>query len=164
MISWRGFFVNTLPEHASEQQGIAVTTLLSGLTALLLVPVWRGGWRPSEHTFALRFFGTFLVTMLAAFDCHLHAAALLIVPGGAAYVSGATPRVLKALMRVSIYVPAVVFGLLIEPELLTWFFFGACAVSLVVCVATLVRRPTGSTTSSADLVSVRLRAALGSHA
>lgn len=110
MISWRGVLVNFLP-GVSETQGLVLTAVLSAITASALIVVWRGPWNPRDEHFAARVLATTIITLLVGFHSHVHGAALLLVPGLALASSHRCPPLVRAVMRVSLFLPTIIFGL-----------------------------------------------------
>jgi hypothetical protein len=109
MISWRGLLVSALPETVTESQGTIATFALSALTALTLLPIWRGRWHPAASSFAPRVLATVIVTLLASFHSHIHGAALLVVPAIALAAQGGGPRYVQSAMRLALLVPMFIF-------------------------------------------------------
>lgn len=111
MISWRGLLTELLP-GMGQTQGLVLTLVLSILSVVVLIPVWRGPWKARNHDFAGKMLATMIVTMLVGYHNHIHAASLLLVPGAA--LAAATPRgtALATLLRVAFFVPGVALLLL----------------------------------------------------
>ena len=139
MITWRGLLVNVLPQTTPDAQAMAITLVLSGLTASSLLLVWRGPWNPRDERFATRMFATIVVTMLASIHNHAFGAMLLLGPGMVLAAQGGGPRPLQALLRVAVYAPTLVFVITTATELVAICMISLLAVALVAVLTDEVR-------------------------
>jgi hypothetical protein len=105
MINVRGLLVHLLPETWSEKQATRLVMALSAALAFGLVAVWRGAWDPRSERFPRQVLATVVVTLLAGFHSHVHAATLLIVPMLAALRTRRVPDPLAGLYLLLIFVP-----------------------------------------------------------
>jgi hypothetical protein len=135
MINWRGLLVNALPPWTTEAQGMALTIVLSLLTASTLIVIWRGPWNPTGTRFASQMLGTMLVTMLANFHNHIHGATLLLVPALAVMARSGMPPTLGGIMRAALYAPVLALGFTFRAEYVTFLMIGLMAAALATIVA-----------------------------
>ena len=131
MINWRGLLVNFAP-GLTEFQGLALTFLLSALTASALLVIWQGAWNPEDRRFAGQFFATMLITLLASHHSHITGAALLVVPGMALAVRKGGPPLLQAILRIGLYSSPLVFLITKSTVLVSISFTALLLVALAI--------------------------------
>jgi len=116
MMTWRGVVVHLAPDTPDVVAG-AVVALLTVLTAVAMVPVWRGAWLPGSPRFALQMLATTAAGLLVSYHSHTHGAALLVVPLLAAAASGVLPRSAQVLVILGLLVSSALVILLAWQEI-----------------------------------------------
>jgi hypothetical protein len=112
MINWRALLlllervgvVPTIPDDL----GALLALLLGALSALLVVVVWRGDWRPESRSFAPRMAVLVLGTLLAAYHSHGHGAILLALPLASTLANCRLSWLCRATLLTAIVVPTLV--------------------------------------------------------
>ncbi|ACZ38244.1 glycosyltransferase family 87 protein [Sphaerobacter thermophilus] len=116
MMTWRGLVVHLAPDAPDIVAG-GVVVLLTALTAVAMVPVWRGAWLPGSPRFALQMLATTAAGLLVSYHSHTHGAALLVVPLLAAAASGVLPRSAQVLVILGLLVSSALVILLAWQEI-----------------------------------------------
>ena len=167
MMTWRGVVVHLAPDTPDVVAG-AVVALLTVLTALAMVPVWRGEWLPGSSRFALQMLATTAAGLLVSYHSHTHGAALLVVPLLAAAASGVLPRSGQVLVVLGLVVPPAL-SIVLAQKAIIWrpyvavAFAVVCAGLLIVGVAALWRTsPERSTALAVSWEEARVRSEAGS--
>jgi hypothetical protein len=108
MVNWRALVMKYLP-NVDPSIGTMLSVGLGGLTALALVPAWRGRWAPTDPSFAPRMALVMLATLLANYHSHYHGAVLLAVPVAAVLADRQTGRLARLAILAGVFVPAFTF-------------------------------------------------------
>jgi hypothetical protein len=109
MLNWRALVLYAIPT-IGDRRGMALTLGLGALTALCLVPVWRGAWRPRDRRFPLRFSALTLATLLSSYHSHLYGAALLVVPLASLIAEGRPGRLARGAVGALVLVPTLLLA------------------------------------------------------
>lgn len=109
MISWRALVVNVLPNATAL--GLALTAVLSILSVVILVPIWRGSWVPRSPRFAAQMLATMIVTMLVAYHSQIHGLVLCMVPGAILLAARQAPPSMSLLLPWILFAPPILDGL-----------------------------------------------------
>jgi hypothetical protein len=105
MMNWRAIVLALRP-GIGEQAGQLIVWILSLLTMLAGLLVWRGKWAPESPRFAARFCALSIAALVGSYHSHPHGAALLIVPLAAAWASAAVTSATRAVIWLAIYAPS----------------------------------------------------------
>jgi hypothetical protein len=108
MINWRALVMKYLPDVAPSV-GVTLSVGLGALTALALVPAWRGPWAPTDPSFARRMALVLVATTLANYHSHYHGAVLLVVPLAAVLADRQAGHLTRLTILAGIFVPAGMF-------------------------------------------------------
>jgi hypothetical protein len=136
MINWRGLMATFLPEETSEATGQTITLILSIATAAALIIVWRGEWNPCGDRFPTQVLATAIVMMMASYHNHIHSAALLLVPGMAVFAKVQSPRHLRSILLLGLFVPVPLFFATGSTLRVAWLFIALMLAALAIIVAT----------------------------
>jgi hypothetical protein len=106
MINWRAIVLALSPE-IDERQGVLLVTVLSLVTMLGCLLLWRGRWDPDDASFAPRFCVLTLGALITSYHSHIHGAALLVVPLAAAWATSIFRPATRFALLIAIYTPTV---------------------------------------------------------
>lgn len=110
MITWRALIFDMLPT-IGPVEGLFLTALLSAISVVALIPIWRRSWNPQIPHFHTQMFATMIVTQLVAYHSHVHGAVLLLVPAVLMIAEGQASRVVQWLMAAALVGPPFAAGL-----------------------------------------------------
>jgi hypothetical protein len=110
-INWRSLILWVSP-HISDQSGMLLELLLSGLTVLIAAFAWRGPWAPREQRFSILMTLTVAATLLANHHSLPYGAVLLAVPLASALAEAELSRLTRLASIAACLLPALSFILL----------------------------------------------------
>ncbi len=110
MITWRALIFDVLPGLGSFG-GLTLTVILSILSLVALIPIWRGPWDTRSPRFHAQMLATMIVTQLVAYHSHIHGAELLFIPAVLMVVDGEASRLMQWLMAAGLIGPPLAAGL-----------------------------------------------------
>jgi hypothetical protein len=116
MINWRSLILWLSPQ-ISDQSGMLLELLLSGLTLLITAFAWRGPWAPRERRFAILMTLTVAATLLANHHSLPYGAVLLAVPLASALAEADLSRLTRLVFIAACLLPALSFTLLFSLDL-----------------------------------------------
>jgi hypothetical protein len=125
MINWRSLILWLSPQ-ISDQSGMLLQLLLSGLTLLITALAWRGSWAPREQRFAILMTLTVAATLLANHHSFQYGAVLLAVPLASALAEADLSRFTRLVLVAAYLLPALSFTLV--------FFLNLAAASRLLMV------------------------------
>jgi hypothetical protein len=105
MMNWRAIVLAVRP-GIGEQLGLGLVGVLSGLTMLAALLLFRGKWDPQSPSFGPRFCGLTLGALISSYHSHPHGAALLIVPLAAAWAAPMFRAATRVALWAAVYVPS----------------------------------------------------------
>ena len=111
MINWRSLILWLSPQ-ISDQFGMAVELLLSGLTLMITAFAWRGAWAPQEQRFSILMTITIAATLLANHHSLPYGAVLLAVPLASALAEADLSRFSRLVSIAACLLPTLAFTLL----------------------------------------------------
>jgi hypothetical protein len=111
MINWRSLILWLSP-HISDESGMLLELLLSGLTVLIMAFAWRGAWAPGEQRFSILMTLTVVATLLANHHSLPYGAALVAVPLASALADAELSRFTRLAVVAACLLPALSFTLL----------------------------------------------------
>jgi hypothetical protein len=127
MINFRGILLNILPASFTEMHGKILVLVLSIVLTATLVIVWRGIWETSSDRFPRQVLATLIVAIFTGYHNHIHGATLLIVPALAVIADDRKRDPLIGLFALTVFLPTVVFSLLVAPRFAAWILMGLMA-------------------------------------
>jgi hypothetical protein len=110
-INWRSLILWVSPQ-ISDQSGMLLELLLSGLTVLIAAFAWRGPWAPREQRFSILMTLTVAATLLANHHSLPYGAVLLAVPFASALAEAELSRLTRLASIAACLLPALSFILL----------------------------------------------------
>jgi Glycosyltransferase family 87 len=116
MINWRSLILWLSPQ-ISDQSGMLLELLLSGLTLMIAAFAWRGPWEPREQRFSLLMTLTIAATLLANHHSLPYGAVLLAVPLASALAEADMSRFTRLVSIAACLLPALSFTLLFALDL-----------------------------------------------
>ena len=116
MINWRSLILWLSP-RISDQSGMLLELLLSGLTVLITALAWRGPWAPREQRFAILMTLTVAATLLANHHSLQYGAVLLAVPLASALAEADLSRFTRLIIIAAYLLPAISFTLIFYLDL-----------------------------------------------
>jgi hypothetical protein len=116
MINWRSLILWLSPQ-ISDESGMLLELLLSGLTLLFTAFAWRGPWAPREQRFAILMTLTVAATLLANHHSLPYGAVLLAVPLASALAEADLSRLTRLVFIAACLLPALSFTLLFSLDL-----------------------------------------------
>jgi hypothetical protein len=111
MINWRSLILWVSPQ-ISDQSGMLLELLLSGLTVLITAFAWRGPWAPREQRFSILVTLTVAATLLANHHSLPYGAVLLAIPLASALTEADLSRSTRLASSAACLLPALSFTLL----------------------------------------------------
>ena len=135
MINWRSLVLWFWP-RISDQSGMSLELLLSGLTVLITALAWRGPWAPREQRFAILMTSTVAATLLANHHSLQYGAVLLAVPLASAVAQADLNRFTRLTLVAVCLLPTLSFTLLFSLDIpsasrLLMIFLAMCYASLL---------------------------------
>jgi hypothetical protein len=107
MINWRALVLYAIP-GISNADGVVLVSVLSALTIVFLLFLWRGPWRPSDPDFAPRFAALAVGALITSYHSHVHGAPLMIVPVAAAWNQQVFRFETRAAILACLYLPTLI--------------------------------------------------------
>jgi hypothetical protein len=108
MINWRSLVLWLWP-RISDQSGMLLELVLSGLTVVITALAWRGRWAPREQRFPILMALTALATLLANHHSLQYGAVLLAVPFASAAAESELGRFTRIAVLMACLLPALSF-------------------------------------------------------
>jgi hypothetical protein len=106
MVNWRAVVLYAVP-WIDSQQGFVVVALLSAVTLVLLMYLWRGPWNASSPEFSVRFAALAFGAVATSYHSHVHGMALIAVPLAAAWSVPVFSVETRLVSLAAVYVPTL---------------------------------------------------------
>lgn len=133
MVNWRALVLWAVPQ-IDDTLGLLAVLVLSVLTTLCLIPVWRGAWNTQHPLFAARMTLLLLATLLVSYHNHIQGAALLAFPIALVLASSHYSRLVRFSLGGLILIPTLTYTFTLNSGRAGMLLF----LMIVLCFGTLL--------------------------